>query len=207
MFGWYDGSGGSAGWRETGTGAGGRGISVGRKLSKTGGEEDHGVCGAGAGRQERQRHFAEHEKSSHASDAGADEKCRRTALVSQTEVAGRASVRMDQARAGLPALQLAGPQESASRVAIGLRGVKPEENRRPDYHLTATGKARKRCSAQEGKSIRRFRSHCTPKAPQVDFRNCSVGQTPRRLITISPLDFGHDTPGRIELQRRRVHAP
>src|ERR1039457_5869539 len=146
MFGSDDGSGGSAGRRKTRTSASGRGISFGRKLSKTGGEEDHGVCGAGAGRQERQRHFAEHEESAHASDAGADEKCRRTALVSQTEVAGGAAVRMDQARAGLPALQLAGPQESESRVATGLRGVKPEENRRPDQRLMATGKARKRRS-------------------------------------------------------------
>src|SRR6266581_4015472 len=50
---------------------------------------------------------------------------------------------MDQTRAGLPALQLAGPQESASRVAPGLRRVKPEENRSPDHRLTATGKTRK----------------------------------------------------------------
>src|ERR1035437_10233825 len=179
MFGSYDGSGASAGRRETGTGAGGRGISFGRKLSATGGEEDHGLCGAGSGRQERERHFAEREKSSHASDAGADEKCRRTALVSQTEVAGGAAVRMDQARAGLPALQLAGPQESARRVAIGLRGVKPEENLSPNYRLTATGKPPKRCSHQERKSIRRFWSRCTPKAPQADFQNCSTRQTPR----------------------------
>src|ERR1019366_1944247 len=92
---------------------------------------------------------------------------------------------MDQARAGLAALQLAGPQESARRVAIGLRGVKPEENRRPDYRLTATGKAAERCFDQEAKSIRRFWSRCTPKAPQVDFQNCSVGQTPRVSSTMS----------------------
>src|ERR1019366_4308270 len=74
MLGWDDGSGPSAGWRETGTGAGGRGISFGRKLSAPGREEDHGICGAGAGRQERERHRAEREKSAHASDAGAVEK-------------------------------------------------------------------------------------------------------------------------------------
>ena len=53
-------------------------------------------------------------------------------MVSQAEMAGGAAVRMDQARAGLPALQLAGSQESASRVTIGLHGVKPEENCSPD---------------------------------------------------------------------------
>src|ERR1019366_3900410 len=105
MFGCYDGSGGSAGRRKTRTSAGGRGISFGRKLSKTGGEEDHGVCGAGAGRQDRQRHFAECEKSAHASDAGAVEKCRRTALVSQTELACGAAVRMVQAPGGVPSRQ------------------------------------------------------------------------------------------------------
>src|ERR1035437_2148738 len=90
---------------------------------------------------------------------------------------------MDQARAGLPALQLAGPQESARRVAIGLRGVKPEENRSPNYRLTATGKPPKRCSHQEGKSIRRFWSRCAPKAPQVDFQNCSTRQTPNGILS------------------------
>src|SRR6202795_182663 len=140
MFGFHDGSGRSAMRGETGTGAGGRGISFGRKLSEAGGEEDHGVCGPGAGRQERQRHFAERREPAHASDGAAIEKRRGTAVVSPTEVAGRAAVRVDQARAGLPALQLAGPQESARRVAIGLRGGKPEENRSPNYHLTATGK-------------------------------------------------------------------
>src|SRR6266853_1676318 len=57
--------------------------------------------------------------------------------------AGGAAVRVDQARTGLPALQFAGPQESSSGVAIGLRGVKSEENRGPDHLLTTTGKARK----------------------------------------------------------------
>src|SRR6266404_5029361 len=54
MFGSADGSSGSAGRRETGTGASGRGVSLGRKLSETGGEEDHGLRSAGARRQERQ---------------------------------------------------------------------------------------------------------------------------------------------------------
>src|SRR5450759_5991344 len=93
---------------------------------------------------------------------------------------------MDQARAGLPALQLAGPKESARRVAIGLRGVKPEENRSPNYRLTATGKPPKRCSHQEGKSIRRFWSRCAPKAPQVDFQNCSTGQIPNTCYPSVP---------------------
>src|SRR6266436_9817594 len=68
MLGGDDGGGPSAGRRKAGTSAGGRGVPVRRKLSEAGGEKDHGVCGAGAGRQERQRHFAEHEKSAHASD-------------------------------------------------------------------------------------------------------------------------------------------
>src|SRR6202795_672478 len=99
-------------------------------------------------------------------------------MVSQAEVAGGAAVRMDQTRAGVSALQLAGPQESARRVAIGLRGVKSEKNRDPDHRLMATGKALKRCSKEENKSIRRFRSRCTPKASQLAFRNRSAGQTP-----------------------------
>src|SRR5216684_223040 len=143
MLGGDDGSGPSAGRRKAGTSAGGRGVPVRRKLWEAGGEKDHGVCGAGAGRQERQRHFAEHEKSAHASDAGAVAKGRRTLLVSPTEVAGGAAVRVEQARTGLPALQFAGPQESSSGVATGLRGVKSEENRGPDHLLTTTGKARK----------------------------------------------------------------
>src|ERR1700675_2791296 len=101
-------------------------------------------------------------------------------MVSQAEVAGGAAVRMDQTRAGVSALQLAGPQESARRVAIGLRGVKSEKNCDPDHRLMATGKALKRCSKEENKSIRRFRSRCTPKASQLAFRNRSAGQTHSR---------------------------
>src|ERR1700686_1073874 len=165
MFGSHDGSGRSAMRRETGTGAGGRGISFGRKLSEAGGEEDHGVCGSGAGRQERQRHFAERGKPAHASDGAGIEKGTGKPVESPTEVAGRAAVRGDQARAGLPALQRAGPQESARRVAIGLRGVKPEENRSPDYRPTVTDQAPKPRCDQEEKSIRGSCSRRTPTAP------------------------------------------
>src|SRR5882762_1346412 len=42
---------------------------------------------------------------------------------------------MDQARAGLPAFQSAGPGESARRVATGLRGFESEENRGPEHRL------------------------------------------------------------------------
>src|ERR1700687_2089856 len=89
-----------------------------------------------------------------------------------------AALRMDQARAGLPALQLAGPQESARRVAIGLRGVKPEENRRPDDRLTATVKCPKQGPEEEGKSNGYFWSHGTPKSFTDHFSIFSVGQTP-----------------------------
>src|SRR6266852_8104443 len=71
MFGSADGSSGSAWRRQTGTGAGGRGVSLGRKLSETGRKENPGLRSAGAGRQERQYNFAECGKSAHASDGRA----------------------------------------------------------------------------------------------------------------------------------------
>src|SRR5450755_4082132 len=86
---------------------------------------------------------------------------------------------MDQARAGLSALQLAGPQESARRVAIGLRGVKSEENRRPDHRMTAPRKVRKRRCEDERKSVGQFRLHCMPKTASDRIPIFSAGQTPR----------------------------
>src|SRR5450755_3822070 len=98
--------------------------------------------------------------------------------VSSTEGAGAAAVRRGQARAGLSALQLAGPQESARRVAIGLRGVKSEENRRPDHRMTAPRKVRKRHCEEERKSVGQFRLHCMPKTASDRIPIFSAGQTP-----------------------------
>src|ERR1039458_3186361 len=78
---------------------------------------------------------------------------------------------MDQARAGLPALQLSGPQENARIVGICLHGVKPEKNRSPNYHLTATGKPpqngvpikKENQSAVSGRAARRKHLRSTSK--------------------------------------------
>jgi hypothetical protein len=98
-----------------------------------------------------------------------------TSVISPAEVVGRAAVRMGQARARFSALQLAGSQKSARRVAIGLRGAKPEENRGPDYHLTATGEARKRRCDKERKSAGQFRLHCTSKTIPDPFSKFPAG--------------------------------
>ncbi len=88
---------------------------------------------------------------------------------------------------GLPALQLAGPQESESRVANGLRVIKPEENRSPDRRLTATDKVRKRRCEEERKSIRRFWSLWTPKTLPDRFPIFSMGQTPSPHFSLSSI--------------------
>src|SRR5258707_2027149 len=101
---------------------------------------------------------------------------------------------MDQARAGLSALQLAGPQESARRVAIGLHGTQSEENLCPKRCLIPTKNhpqlacKKKTDPAHDSEQFARSSKPCN--APP----NSSVGQTPsgffrwpeRRLICCIP---------------------
>ena len=61
---------------------------------------------------------------------------------------------------------------------------KPEENRGPDYHLTATGEARKRRCDKERKSAGQFRLHCTSKTIPDRFSKFPAGQTPRLPVGI-----------------------
>jgi len=96
-----------------------------------------------AGRQERQRHFAEHEKSAHASDA------RKRLRSEEGRYWYRQRKWLAEPRSGgsstywASGASVCGATRKFKRVAIGLRGVKSEENRGPDHLLTTTGKGRK----------------------------------------------------------------
>src|SRR6266481_1822770 len=58
---------------------------------------------------------------------------------------------MDQTCARVSALQLARLEESSRRVATGLRGVEPEENRGPEHRLIPKTKAHNPFSGRKTK--------------------------------------------------------
>src|SRR6266853_6061779 len=58
---------------------------------------------------------------------------------------------MDQTCARVSALQLARLEESSRRVATGLRGVEPEENRGPEHRLIPKKKAHNPFSGRKTK--------------------------------------------------------
>jgi len=119
--------------RKAGTSAGGRGVPVRRKLSEAGGEKITAYVALGREGKRGQRHFAEHKKSAHASDAGSGCEVKKDA----TGIANGSGWRSRRSGGsstylGFRRFSLRGHQKVQAGVAIGLRGVKSEGIAGPD---------------------------------------------------------------------------
>ena len=127
--------GGGDGRRTAGDGAGGRRLQQRAGPGGPGNARHRRVCvlGPGGAGGEAPRPGEVSRDESHGREAGdAGGPCG----VCRTQVAVGGSQRLDQARAGIPALQPAGAGEGAGRVGLGVPGARRQAPARPDGGVT-----------------------------------------------------------------------